>query len=147
MAKGSALGALSGQLDSVVKPIITVVLVIVVIFLAKKFIENWKLRNVGRSGGAKDGSNLATDVYILDSVWVTPNEIDRVCAVLLGLSDSELIMVYDKFAKLYGQKCPGGGIFCDDTTSMKIFLAAQSCHIVGCPNRDKIVQRLTGLGL
>lgn len=147
MAKSSALDALGGQLDSVVKPIITIILVIVVIFFAKKLLDDWRVRNVGRSGGANDGSNLATDVYLLDSVWVTPNKINEVCGVLLQLSDSELIMVYDKFKKLYGEKCPGGGVFCDDTTSMKVFLQEQSCHIAGCKNRDVIVQRLTSLGL
>lgn len=147
MAKSSVLSLAGGQIDSVVKPIITIVIVIVVIFLAKKLIEQWKLRNVGKSGGANDGSNLATDVYLLDSVWVTPNKINEVCARLLELTDAQLKQVYDKFKKLYGEKCPGGWVFCDDTTSMKVFLQEQSCHVAGCEKRDAIVSRLSSLGL
>lgn len=148
MAKGSNIsGILSGQVDAVLKPILTIVIVIVIIFLAKNLIEKWKLRNVGRTEGAKDGSNLATDVYLLDSVWVTPNKINEVCTQLLALTDAQLKQVYNKFNTLYGSKCPGGGVFCDDTTTMKVFLSEQSCHVAGCEKRDAIVNRLSSLGL
>lgn len=148
MAKSNGvLNIASGQIDAVLKPILTLVIVVVIIFLAKKLIEQWKLRNVGKASGAKDGSNLATDVYLLDSVWVTPNQIDKVCASLMALTDAQLKQVYNKFKTLYGEKCPGGGVFCDDTTTMKVFLSEQSCHIAGCLNRDAIVNRLSALGL
>lgn len=102
MAKGSNISSvLSGQVDAVLKPILTIVIVVVIIFLAKNLIEKWKLRNVGRTEGAKDGSNLATDVYLLDSVWVTPNKINEVCTQLLALTDAQLKQVYNKFDTLW----------------------------------------------
>jgi len=143
----NALSIASGGLDTIVKPILYLVVVVAIIFLLRKGISAFQTRNVGTSGGSSDGSNLATDIYNLDSPWVSQNKIDETCNVALNLTDGELIKVYNKFKKLYGGKCPGGGMFCDNTDSMKIFLTEQSCPTTGCPVRNKLVDRLTGMGL
>ena len=125
---------------------IIAIIIFVVYKMAYSFISSYKKRNTGRSTGADDFSNMALDIYNAHSAGYDRDEVEQLSSRILALSNDNLMVLNDKFVDIYGDKCKGGGFFCNDTTSMKAYISSVWC-IYGCKNHYALVDRLSGLGL
>lgn len=142
----SAFGA-KDIVNGIIKVITIIAVLIALIYIVRKLSNMFKYRNVGTSGGSDNGQNMAYDFYSCDSVFFPDyTKLDKLSAIALNLSDNDLIRVNDSFVKLYGDKCRGGGVSCEDTTSLKSFVSGFT-FLVGGENRDRLVSRLQSLGL
>lgn len=146
MASAKTVQVVASSISKWLTPLVIIAIVVVAAILLRKLINKYKFRNLGTKAGDADGSNLANDVYRLDSIWVSDSDIDKVCKILNAATDERLIQVYEKFRSLYYDKCPGGGWTCEDTTSMKTYLLGISCYW-SCDEKVKLTDRLSAMGL
>ena len=137
---------LKKSLGSFFAPFVGVIILIIVYYLIKYGLRAYTLRNVGYSTGSGDFSNLATELYnVYDSWFSSPDDIEKVASRVNALDDANLAKLNDKFVKLYGDKCRGGGLFCSDTTSLLSFTSSYSCAFSVCNNHNEMVQRLKSI--
>lgn len=110
---------------------------LVLYFIAKKAIRNFRLRNVGDSTDSNfNPDSLANTVHEAFTGWLPSGEdMDAVSARLLALSDEKLKAVNDRYNDLFGKS--------GETMYTKI----DSRVCMFCGNRDAILVRLQGLGL
>ena len=133
-------------LGQVFGPIIIVIALILLYKFGSKALQAFKERNVGKSAGAGDFSNLAYDIYSTYGFGYDRDETESVAARILALNNDQIMDLNDKFVALYGDKCPGGGVFCTDTTSLKTYVSGVWC-LYGCKNQEALVSRLNALSL
>lgn len=144
----NVLDAVTGSAtEKVVKPIVILVLVVVVIYFAKKTIDNYKTRKVGKSTGfnpsqtdeAINYDTLADAVHETFSGWfggLSGSADESISERLMQLNNDELKRVNDRYNALYGQ---------GTHTMYKAINSALIC--LNCPNYDALLKRLRALGL
>lgn len=126
-----------GTLDKVVKPLITVVLLVVVYFIVSKAIKNYKQRNVGLSTpGNFNPDTLASRVNDAAESWFNGDgDFDDLCEKLMGLPDAQLKAVNDRYDKLFGK----------GAKTMYTALDGEFCVL--CNYKGPLLKRMQGLGL
>lgn len=132
-----------GQLAT---PLVVVIVAYILYLFFSKGIKQWNLRNLGTSKGIGDMSNLANEVYRTFSIGYSREDANDISARILALSNEDILLLNDKFVQIYGDECRGGGIVCNDTTSLHTYIDAAWC-LWGCKNLYALKDRLTALGI
>lgn len=127
-----------GTLDKVVKPIITVVLLVVVYIVVNRAIKSYNQRSIGKS--TESGFNpdtLASRVNDVVNVEWFPgtSDMDDLYSRLMSLNDAQLKQVNDRYDRLFGK----------GADTMYTAISAQWCTF--CDYKTPLLKRMQGLGL
>ncbi len=143
MANVKGIQQYIGQLAT---PLVVIITAGFIYYFFSKGLKAWQFRKLGTSQGVGDMSNLANEVYRTVSVGYDRDDVSDLAARILALSNDDILLLNDKFVSLYGDECRGGGILCNDTTSLRTYVDSVWC-LYGCKNIYALQDRLKALGL
>jgi len=133
-----------GATEKVVKPLVTIVLVVIVVYFVTKWIREFKQRNIGKSGGYngsqldpnKNYDNLADTVHeVFGGFLPTGLGQEDTAKQLMALNDDELKFVNDRYKALFGKS--GGSMY----------KSINDNYCIVCPNYDALLERMRRLNL
>lgn len=144
---GSLLNVGTSTVNNVVKPLVSLALLVAIYIVVSKALKAYKLRGVGKSTYNPNNinpninyDNLCAAIHKSDEagvwIWRDTDGLEKTAGQLMSYNDDELKYIYSRYDSLFGKAG-------DDRTLYDVF----DFFCLGCSNAKALLKRFERLSL